>query len=291
MAARVAAKRAAASAGSNGSAGVRAPVAKRARTSDAETRLPTLTAGEYDAVVLDIEGTTTPLTFVHDTLFPYARQRVAAYLRENWEKEEVQSAVAALRQQAEKDVEAKTPGAVAVPTEPRDAAVDATTATVHRLMDADSKTTGLKQLQGLMWEAGYKSGQLRGPVFDDVPKAIKHWHEHKIPVFIYSSGSVHAQKLLFRFSDRGDLLPLLDGHFDTTTGPKVDASSYDAIAQHVAGSWPVSRFLFATDNVREADAAAAAKESTWLPVVAERPGNKETGSHPFPVVRDFQTLL
>ena len=153
------------------------------------------------------------------------------------------------------------------------------------LMDRDRKSTGLKLLQGLIWEEGYRSGELRGEVFDDVPDALQRWKAAGRAIKIYSSGSVHAQQLLFAHSSSGDLTPYLDGYHDTTTGPKREASSYRAIAEvfDLTGD----SILFLSDVVDELDAAAQAGMRTGL---LRRPGNHPVGEHSHPVYRSFEEL-
>jgi enolase-phosphatase E1 len=162
-------------------------------------------------ILLDIEGTVSPLAFVHDVMFPYARKHAAAWLGAQWGHE----IIAQLARDA---------GVASFPH-----ALDAEAA-VHRLMDADAKVTGLKQLQGLIWEQGFRTGDLRSTLFDDVVPALGRWRENDCEIRIYSSGSLHAQKLFFAHTTAGDLTPQLSGYYDTTTGSKREPASYTAIA-------------------------------------------------------------
>lgn len=209
------------------------------------------------ALLLDIEGTTTSISFVYDALFPYARARLAAFLEAHFSDPAVRADVARLG-----DGSATT-------------ATDAARAALA-LMDADVKDTGLKGLQGKIWAAGYASGALRGHVFSDVPEALRAFVARGTAIYIYSSGSVAAQKLLFGSSEAGDLTPLLSGYFDTTTGPKTEATSYQTIAAAVGV--PPGDVLFVTDNLREAEAAAAAGLQV---AVSQRPGNPSLPEHDF----------
>lgn len=220
----------------------------------------------YDAILLDIEGTTTSIAFVYDVLFPYARQQVAAYLAAHWD-----DASDARRLFEAEGADASSPEALA--------------RTVLAQMDADQKSTALKSLQGQIWKAGYADGTLRADVFPDVPDAIARWVDQGLQVCIYSSGSVAAQKLLFGHTPYGDLTPQLSGYFDTTTGPKREAGSY----AQIAGAMGVApgRILFATDVVAEADAAVAAGMQA---VIMDRPGNKPQPAHEHPVAQDFSAL-
>ncbi|MFT7578478.1 MAG: enolase-phosphatase E1 [Myxococcota bacterium] len=219
----------------------------------------------YNAVVLDIEGTTTSISFVYDALFPFARRGLRAFLATHWEDPAVRQDVATM----------------SADLEGPDAAADH----ALKLMDDDVKDTGLKGLQGRIWRAGYLSGELRGHVFPDVPPALERWRGAQVPVYIYSSGSIAAQKLLFGHSLVGDLLGLLKGHFDTTTGPKKKAASYRAIAEAIAVT--PSQTLFATDSLAEAEAA---REAGFQVAVCVRPDNPALAEHGFRTVSDFTSL-
>jgi enolase-phosphatase E1 len=202
-------------------------------------------------ILLDIEGTTTPISFVYDVLFPYAR----AHVSESLGAEDI----AALRLSYETDIR----NGLLPP-----AWSDAPVAYVHWLMDQDRKSTALKNLQGKIWLTGYQQGALHGEVFEDVASALARWQEAGIDVRIYSSGSKLAQRLLFSSTEVGDLTKFLNGYFDTTTGPKVEAESYAAIGR--AFGFDPGEILFASDIVRELDAARTAGMQTALCL---RPGN------------------
>ncbi len=238
------------------------------------------------AILLDIEGTTTSIRFVYDTLFPFARAQMAAFLQSEWHAPTVQDDVAAIRTQARQDL---TDGVDDTPQVPEGVGSDARQGTLDNVlwqMDSDRKTTGLKALQGKVWKHGYASGELRGHIYDDVVPSLNAWQRAGVPVYIYSSGSVAAQKLLFTHSAQGDLTPLLAGYFDTTTGPKKQATSYSAIAASIACA--PEHILFATDNLEEAIAAAEAGLQT---VVSIRPGNPPLPDHGHRVVTSLDQLL
>jgi len=203
------------------------------------------------AVLLDIEGTTTPIAFVHQVLFPYARARVHDLLE--------QRDVAALRAEYQ--------------TEPPHADLPSWNAANERasaeayvcwLMDRDRKSTALKALQGRIWEAGYRAGELKGKgeVYPDVRPALARWHEAGKTIAIFSSGSVQAQRNLFANTTDGDLTSFLSGYFDTTTGPKREARSYRQIAATL-GQEPRD-VLFISDVTAELDAARTAGMRTAL---------------------------
>lgn len=236
--------------------------------------------------LLDIEGTTTSIAFVYDTLFPYARAKVGAFLSARWDDPAVQEDVEALRSLAAEDAAAgREVPAIAPPDADVDTQIASATANVLAQMDTDRKTTALKSLQGKIWKDGYATGELRGHVFDDVAPALARWKDAGERIYIYSSGSVAAQKLLFGTSEAGDLMPWLDGYFDTTTGPKKEAASYAAIAEAV-GDAPAD-VVFVTDNLNEAKAAHAAGMQVRLSV---RPGNPPVEAHPFTEITSFDAI-
>jgi len=209
------------------------------------------------AIVLDIEGTTTPIAFVYDTLFPYARAQLRTFLDSRRGDAGVLPILARLR--AEQMSESGAPASVAQ--------------YVEWAMDRDRKSTALKELQGLIWADGYARGKLKGEVFSDVGPALARWRDCGLDVAIFSSGSVLAQQLLFRHSNAGDLTSLIGWHFDTTTGPKTSPESYERIAARI-GVRP-GDVVFISDAVPELDAASASGMQTFL---ADRPGNRETPS-------------
>ncbi len=227
------------------------------------------------AVLTDIEGTTTPVAFVYEVLFPFARRRLAPTCAAAGENPQVAAAVRRLA--AEHAAEAATGADLPAFG---DGAVYAA-----YLMDRDRKSTGLKALQGLIWEAGYRSGELVGQVYPDVPPALATWRRDGVRLRVFSSGSVLAQELLFGHSDHGDLVPFFEGFHDTTTGPKKEAASYQAIAR--AFDLPAGEVLFLSDVVAELDAAAAAGMPTGF---FDRPGNQPADPGPHPVYREFGQL-
>lgn len=227
---------------------------------------------EVTVILLDIEGTTTPIAFVKDTLFPYIKENVKEYLQTHWDEEECQQDVSLLRKQAEED--AHLDGAVPIPVASGNAGDDlqqmiqAVVDNVYWQMSHDRKTTALKQLQGHMWKAAFTAGRMKAEFFADVVPAVRRWREAGMKVYIYSSGSVEAQKLLFGHSTEGDILELIDGHFDTKIGHKVESESYRKIADSIGCS--TSNILFLTDVTLE---ASAAEEADVHVAVVVRPGN------------------
>ncbi|MDZ4379921.1 MAG: acireductone synthase [Parvibaculum sp.] len=195
---------------------------------------------EVRAIVTDIEGTTTPIAFVHQVLFPYARERLAAFVAAHGGEAEVVRTLA----------EARVLGGIP------EASTDETVALLLSWIDEDRKAGPLKFLQGLIWRQGYEAGVLKGPVYADAAAMLRRWHERGLRLFVYSSGSEEAQKLIFGYSDQGDLTPLFEGFFDTRIGGKLEASSYEAIAR--AAQMPADAMLFLSDHAGEIAAARAA---------------------------------
>jgi enolase-phosphatase E1 len=232
------------------------------------------------AVLLDIEGTTTPIDFVHKTLFGYARARVSDFLGRFWSDPDVRADVARL--QAERGVEASAQP----PPPPWRDDVPGITAYVHWLMDRDRKSTGLKSLQGKIWEEGYRSGELESEVYPDVLPALERWRGQGIDVAIFSSGSVQAQQSLFRHTTSGDLTRFIRAYFDTTTGPKDNPGSYARIAE--ALGQPPTEILFISDVPAELDAAENAGMRTAWCVRSQEP---TPSSNRHPVVPSFDRLL
>lgn len=237
------------------------------------------------AILLDIEGTTTPIAFVTQVLYPYARAHVRQHLEQHASRPGYAEVTTALREEHRLDERSADP-----PPAWDDAAetrLDAVVRYVEWLMDRDRKSTPLKMLQGRIWEEGYRRGELIGAVFEDVPRALAAWQRERVPVGIFSSGSVLAQQLLFRHSSAGDLSGFISGHFDTTVGPKIAADSYRRIAAAVGQ--PPESILFISDVTRELDAARAAGFQTCLAV---RPGNTPppTG-HGYREARSFDDVI
>lgn len=219
-------------------------------------------------MLLDIEGTTTPISFVYETLFPYARAHMQEFLREHELDEDLLRDMAMLAEENQAEVSS---GAQVISAGARP--VEACNYLVW-LMDQDRKSPTLKSIQGKIWEAGYTSGQLKSIVFAEVPAALERWHNEGRRIAIYSSGSVLAQKLLFRHSQAGDLTQWIAAYFDTATGAKTERDSYSKIAQAL-GVRP-EEILFLSDAPAELDAAASAGLDVRL---AKRPGNREVSQH------------
>ncbi|QZX95020.1 acireductone synthase [Pantoea alfalfae] len=192
------------------------------------------------AIVTDIEGTTSDIRFVHNILFPYARQHLPDFVRNNAHQPEVAAALQSVREEADQP----------------QADLNGVTDILLSFMDQDRKSTGLKALQGMIWRDGYVNGSFTGHLYPDVLPALRHWKAQRIELYVYSSGSVAAQKLLFGYSDEGDITGLFSGYFDTHVGAKREVAAYRAIAAEIGR--PAAQLLFLSDIHQELDAAAEA---------------------------------
>lgn len=204
-------------------------------------------AGRLPVVLTDIEGTTGSIRFVHDVLFPYSRERMAAFLVAHRDEPAVRA-----------EIEAVARETGVAPDDLR-----GVTAELVGWIDEDRKATPLKALQGMIWKDGFTSGELVAHIYPDAAARLRQWHSEGHRIFVYSSGSIAAQQLYFAHTGEGDLTPILDGHFDTTTGGKREADSYRAIAARV-GVAPAD-IVFLSDIEAELEAAEQAGIRTvWL---------------------------
>ena len=217
------------------------------------------------AIVLDIEGTIAPISFVRDVLLPYARVHLAEYLDRHGADPDVATEIAAVQRLA--------PG------------TDVAGALLG-WMDQDLKLPPLKAIQGMIWRAGYDAGELRGELYPDVAPCLKDWHSQGIKLYIYSSGSVAAQQLLLAHTGAGDLRPLIQGYFDTLIGPKREPASYRAIAARIGGA--PAEILFLSDTEAELDAAQAAG---WRTVQLLREADGTVASTRHQGSRKLESLL
>jgi enolase-phosphatase E1 len=235
------------------------------------------------ALLLDIEGTTSSVSYVYDVLFPYARERLRDFLSAHWDDPLVDRA----RELVARDAGRESFAAFIASDSSADAPPPETLAGhLERLMQTDAKATGLKDLQGLIWRDGFLSGQLVAHVYPDVPPALAAWTAAGREVRIFSSGSIAAQRLFMAHSIAGNLSRFLSGHYDTTIGPKRSASSYEAIAAEMG--LPAAEILFISDVVAELDAAQNAGLQTAL---AMRPGNAPSPTgHSHAAIESFDQI-
>ena len=234
------------------------------------------------AILLDIEGTTTPIAFVHEVLFSYARTHARDFLSANFNSAEVREDVALLREEHTVDVsKGHQPPAL-----DEDLLVDSIAAYVEWLIERDRKSTGLKSLQGKIWRQGYVEGSLKSQVYADVAPALERWRTQGLSINIFSSGSVLAQQLLFAHTEAGDLTKFIDNYFDTNVGKKGEAESYRRIAE--ALKLRADEVLFISDVVTELDAATEAGMSTLLSI---RPGNPlQNNTNRYQTIHTFDEL-
>ena len=190
------------------------------------------------AILTDIEGTTSSISFVKEVLFPFAKKRIGDYIQRH--REELEPILQSVK--AEKGDQGLT----------QDEIID----TLIHWIDTDQKVTPLKTLQGMIWKTGYHSGELKGHMYPDAVKGLNQWKEKNIALYVYSSGSIAAQKLLFAHTEYGDLTPLFSGYFDTTSGPKKESTSYTKVASAIGH--PTQNILFLSDHQGELEAAQAA---------------------------------
>ncbi len=203
------------------------------------------------AIVTDIEGTTSSIRFVHEVLFPYAREHLAEFVRSHLDDPGVAAQLRAVSEEAGRELDSEQ-------------AIEQLLAWIAE----DKKATPLKALQGMIWEAGYRDGSFTGHIYNDAVAGLRRWHQAGIPLYVYSSGSVAAQQLLFGYSDAGDLTPLFSGYFDTRIGHKREAAAYRHIVDEL--TLPAAEILFLSDIKEELDAAKeAGMQTCWLVREAE----------------------
>ncbi|WP_414431770.1 acireductone synthase [Alcanivorax sp. IL2] len=219
------------------------------------------------AVVTDIEGTTSSISFVKEVLFPYAARQFPAFLETHWNQPEVQAQVGAAEQESGRTLESPA----------------SANALFQQWIRDDRKATPLKALQGMIWQAGYQNGDYTAHLYPDTAVALQAWKEKGLDLYVYSSGSIAAQKLFFGYSDEGDLTGLLSGYFDTTSGHKQETDSYRTIQQAIG--LPAEQLLFLSDIEAELDAAADAGFRT---IRLDREGSQGESRHQ--VVTSFEEI-
>lgn len=235
---------------------------------DIAQSFPRLLTTDVTTILTDIEGTTSSISFVKDVLFPYASEKMASFVAEHRENPEI----AAILQETRDEMGQA------------DASDEDVVARLRGWIEEDRKVTPLKAIQGHIWRRGYEQGDFKSHVYPDAREYLYRWREGGFNMAVYSSGSVQAQHLFFGYSDQGDLRPLFDAWFDTTTGSKKEVDSYRAIAAELEK--PASQILFLSDVVSELDAAAQAGMKTCL--LVRDGGPCESKDHP--VARDFSEV-
>jgi enolase-phosphatase E1 len=245
-------------------------------------------------LLLDIEGTTCPVNFVSDVLFPYARQQLLPYLKRNHSKASIRSLLAEVHAAWKND---RSPEAITLAkglnreghdsesVQPQDLSPEEACIYLNWLIKHDRKVTVLKDLQGWIWEEGYLKNELIAPLFTDVPAALKRWHEKGMELAVYSSGSVQAQKLLYAHTNAGDLSPLFSHWFDTHTGAKTEPQSYTTIATLLHAK--PGEIVFISDSPAE---LAAARSAQMISIFSYRPGNPHLQAEGYPKIETFADL-
>jgi enolase-phosphatase E1 len=228
------------------------------------------------AILLDIEGTTTPINFVHETLFPFSRDKMGDFVSDNFEN--LSTEIELLKRDHtsdrtyDRELDELSPSSVS--------------AYLLFLIDSDRKSTPLKSIQGQIWQQGYTSGRLQSEVFDDVPRAFERWGSQGTTIAIYSSGSVLAQQLLFKYTNHCDLTPYISNYFDTNVGDKKDPVSFARIAD--ALGFEPATILFISDSTAE---LIAARETGYQIMLSVRDGNRSSeDDHLYPAIRSFDEL-
>jgi enolase-phosphatase E1 len=235
-------------------------------------------------ILLDIEGTTTPISFVYDKLFPYAKAHLRSFLEAHFHDADVQNDIALLKKECI-DTAGDLRAVGSFPSGEKEQ-IEWTIRYVLYLMECDRKSTGLKSLQGKIWEEGFKNGSLKAIVYSDVLPAFKRWKSQGKKIGIYSSGSIKAQKLLFSHTQEGDLTSFISDYFDTTTGPKIKRESYLKIARSLSVN--ENEILFVTDAPLEYQTAESAGINVRLCVREEE--NKAMKASNFHIVRTFDEI-
>jgi enolase-phosphatase E1 len=243
---------------------------------------------EISHLLLDIEGTTCPVSFVAGMLFPYASAQLGSYLRDHGHEPAVLELLKSVLHSwcRDPDAEAKDllsdyGGLEAVGTDH----LQALESYLQLLIRCDRKVTALKDLQGMIWRHGYESGRLKAPLFDDVPEALSRWSGQGKVLAVYSSGSVTAQKLLYGHTQAGDLTSLFHHWFDTRIGAKTESESYMRIA--TAMNCDRAAVLFISDSPSELKAAC---EAGMAVLFSDRPGNPERDSGNFEPISNYADL-
>ena len=233
-------------------------------------------------VLLDIEGTTCPVSFVSDTLFPYAAEHLGSFLNEHHKDPQVQELLAEVAKAWAEDPD---PEAQSIRQKRGSTGSDDVVSYLLWLISKDRKLAPLKELQGMIWEIGYQAGKLQGPLFEDVPRALRRWRAAGLQLAVYSSGSVGAQQLIYGYSSGGDLRTMFGHWFDTRIGGKREQSSYTKISESL--DVPSHQIVFVSDTLAECEAAAASGMQVLLSI---RPGNSEQEVSRFERISSFQDL-
>ncbi len=221
------------------------------------------------AILIDIEGTVAPISFVKDVLFPYSKEKMESFVKENENKQEIKQILEDVKK-----------------IEKREMSTEEVIDTLKKWIDEDRKITPLKEIQGYIWEEGFKSGNVKAPLYKDAYEKMLYWNKKGIPMYIYSSGSVKAQKLFFSHTEYGNIVDFFNGFFDTKIGNKKEKGSYEKIARAI-GLKP-EEILFLSDNPDEIKAAAEAGMQV-MRVVREKDA-EYIPDFPYPQIKSFEEI-
>ena len=236
-------------------------------------------------LLLDIEGTTCPVSFVSDVLFPFAKQELSQYIKQHWDKSPHDKPI----QTAKKEwLDDQSPESIQLKQQVMQGGteeIDALIQYLKHLISIDKKSTALKDLQGRIWEHGYNNGDLKSQLYPETAECLREWREQGITLSVYSSGSIQAQKLLYRHSPAGDLEKVFSHWFDTHTGPKKSTESYRTIAKQLQSS--PNKIWFVSDNGSECDSARSAGMHTLFSL---RKGNPDRDPRDHTVVQSLREV-
>ena len=241
-----------------------------------------ITISGLQHVLLDIEGTTCPISFVGEVLFPYAKQQMPAFLADQAESPIVQALLDQVFDAWDQDSD---PEARLLRQRYCEKDSKAAVSYLWWLIENDRKLTPLKELQGLIWRQGYDQGLLKAPLYDDVPEALGRWRKAGLNLSVYSSGSINAQKLLYQHSTYGDLSNLFYSWFDTKTGDKQVKQSYTKIAKIL--NIDSGQIVFISDRKSELNAA---EEAGFKVIFSQREGNPETDNGNYIGIENYADL-
>jgi len=236
-------------------------------------------------LLLDIEGTTCPVSFVSDVLFPFAKQELSHYIKQHWDKSPDNEQIEAAKKEWLDDRSTESVQIKQQVIKGESEEIDGLIQYLKHLISIDKKSTALKDLQGKIWEHGYKNGELKSQLFPETAECLREWREQGLTLSVYSSGSIQAQKLLYRHSPAGDLEKFFSHWFDTHTGPKKSTESYTTIAEQLHSS--PNKIWFVSDNGAECDSARSAGMHTLFSL---RDGNPDRDPRDHTVVQSLRDV-
>jgi enolase-phosphatase E1 len=236
-------------------------------------------------LLLDIEGTTCPVSFVSDVLFPFAKQELSHYIKQHWDKSPHNKPIQAAKKEWLDDRSTESIQIKQQVIKGEAEEIDGLIQYLKHLISIDKKSTALKDLQGIIWENGYNNGELKSQLFPETAECLREWREQGLTLSVYSSGSIQAQKLLYRHSPAGDLEKFFSHWFDTHTGPKKSPESYTTIAEQLHSS--PNKIWFVSDNGAECDSARSAGMHTLFSL---RDGNPDRDPRDHTVVQSLREV-